>query len=186
MRIIAGEFKGRRLKAPRWDGLRPTSDKLRETLFNVLAPRIAGARVLDVFAGTGAVGLEALSRGASHAVFVESDRRAAALIAANAALCGAAERCAIIRGAADHVLRNPIDGDPFDVIVLDPPYEHEPLAAVIDAAARHLAAGGLLVLEHATRRRLPAVPSARPSRTLRSGDSALTMFERDTVSETRD
>jgi 16S rRNA (guanine966-N2)-methyltransferase len=181
MRIIAGEFKGRRLKAPKWDGLRPTSDKLRETLFNVLAPRIAGARVLDVFAGTGAVGLEALSRGAVRAVFIESDRRAAALIHENVTLCGVSDRCAIIRGAAERVLQYAIDGDPFDVVVLDPPYEHELLDAAIDAAAQHLATDGRLVVEHASRRALPAVASARPVRTLRSGDSALTIFERHTT-----
>jgi 16S rRNA (guanine966-N2)-methyltransferase len=183
MRIIAGEFKGRRLKAPGWNGLRPTSDKLRETLFNVLAPRIPGARVLDVFAGTGAIGLEALSRGAARVVFVESDRRAVALIHENVALCGVSERCAIIRGAAEHVLLNAFDGNPFDVVVLDPPYAHEPLLPAIDAAARHLAPDGLLVLEHAARRPLPAVTSARPVRSLRSGDSALTMFERHTITE---
>ena len=72
MRIIAGELKGRRLKTPKWDGLRPTSDKLRETLFNVVAPRVAGARVLDHYAGTGAIGIEALSRGAAHVTFVDS------------------------------------------------------------------------------------------------------------------
>src|SRR5829696_2133749 len=88
VRVIAGRFKGRRLKAPTWDGLRPTSDKLRETLFNILAPRIEGARVLDGFAGTGAVGIEALSRGAAHVTFVEQDRRAAGLIQANLAACG--------------------------------------------------------------------------------------------------
>ena len=88
MRIIAGAFKGRRLKTPTWDGLRPTSDKLRETLFNILQHRIAGARVLDAFAGTGAVALEALSRGAVAATCLDSDRRAAGLIAENAALCG--------------------------------------------------------------------------------------------------
>ena len=71
VRVIAGDFKGRRLKAPIWEGLRPTSDKLRETLFNILAPRIDGARVLDGFAGTGAMGIEALSRGAAHVTFVE-------------------------------------------------------------------------------------------------------------------
>ena len=74
MRVDAdhrGTLKGRRLKAPTWDGLRPTSDRLRETLFNILAPRIAGARVLDGYAGTGAVGIEALSRGAAHVTFVE-------------------------------------------------------------------------------------------------------------------
>src|SRR5436305_976008 len=78
MRVIAGTFKGRRLKAPSWEGLRPTSDTLRETLFNILAPRIDGARVLDGYAGTGAIGIEALSRGASHVAFVERDRRAQA------------------------------------------------------------------------------------------------------------
>ena len=72
MRIIAGAHKGRTLKTPTWDGLRPTSDRLRETLFNILAPRIEGARVLDVFAGTGAVALEALSRGAAQAVCIET------------------------------------------------------------------------------------------------------------------
>ena len=89
MRIIAGTLKGRRLEAPDWDGLRPTSDKLRETLFNILAPRIDGARVLDGYAGTGAVGIEALSRGAAHVTFVEHDPRAiAAASKANLARCG--------------------------------------------------------------------------------------------------
>ena len=177
MRIIAGEFKGRRLKAPKWEGLRPTSDKLRETLFNVLASRIGGATVLDVFAGSGAVGLEALSRGAAHAVFIESDRRAAELIDANAALCGVENRCVIIRDRAERALHRHPD-EVFDVIVLDPPYEFEPLADVLDAAVRRLAPGGVLILEHAYRRAVPDVPGARHARTIRSGDSALTMFER--------
>src|SRR5437879_10899565 len=90
MRIIAGTFKGRRLNAPTWPGLRPTSDKLRETIFNILAPRIAGARVLDGFAGTGALGIEALSRGAASVTFVERDRRAQELITDNLAHCGIA------------------------------------------------------------------------------------------------
>src|SRR5229473_2384951 len=85
MRVIAGSLKGRRLKAPGWDGLRPTSDKLRETLFNVIGARVQGARVLDGYAGTGAIGIEALSRGAAHVTFVERDRRAVKLIEANLA-----------------------------------------------------------------------------------------------------
>ena len=80
MRIIAGSLKGRRLKVPDWDGVRPTSDKLRETLFNVLGPGVQGARVLDGYAGTGAVGIEALSRGAAHVTFVDADRRATGLV----------------------------------------------------------------------------------------------------------
>src|ERR1700709_133107 len=104
MRVIAGTLKGRRLKAPGWDGLRPTSDKLRETLFNVLAPRIAGARVLDGFAGTGALGIEALSRGAAHVVFIEVDRRAQALIADNLARCGIVEGYTIVRASVSRGL----------------------------------------------------------------------------------
>src|SRR4249920_3258740 len=97
MRIIAGTLKGRRLAAPTWDGLRPTSDKLRETLFNVLGPRLVGARVLDLFAGTGAIGLEAVSRGAVAAVLVDDDRRACDLILSNVRHCGVEQACAIIR-----------------------------------------------------------------------------------------
>src|ERR671920_2433132 len=97
MRIIAGTLKGRRIDTPKWEGLRPTSDKLRETLFNVLAPRIAGAAFLDGYAGTGAVGIEALSRGAAHVTFVEQDRRAQELIAANLERCRIENRYAIIR-----------------------------------------------------------------------------------------
>src|SRR2546430_17009247 len=88
MRVIAGSLKGRRLEAPRWEGLRPTSDKLRETLFNILAARIVGARVLYGYAGTGAVGIEALSRVPAHATFLEQDRPAQAATARNLATCG--------------------------------------------------------------------------------------------------
>lgn len=177
MRIIAGECKGRRLKAPAWSGLRPTSDKLRETLFNIVAARVAGAHVLDLFAGTGAMGLESLSRGAETATFVEQDRRAVALIEQNAALCGSRDRCAIIRDTAVRALQKPIAGDPFDLVIMDPPYDFEPLAAVLAGAGPHLSPGGLLVLEHARRRALPDVAGLRLVRTVLSGDSALTFFE---------
>ena len=176
MRVIAGEWRGRRLKAPTWPGLRPTSDKLRETLFNVVAARVPGARVLDVFAGTGAVGIESLSRGAVTAVFVEENRRAAALIAENVELCGARDRCVIIRDTAERALSRHIPGTPFDLIVLDPPYDFEPLDAVLNAAARHVAPGGLAILEHAARRLLPETIEMTATRTIRSGDSALTLF----------
>ena len=110
IRIIAGALKGRRLASPDWPGLRPTSDKLRETLFNVLGPAVVGARVLDGYSGTGAVGIEALSRGASHVTFVDSDRRATELVQSNLLHCGIKEGYAIIRvdfaGAAAR-----LDGD---------------------------------------------------------------------------
>ncbi|MEZ5288522.1 MAG: 16S rRNA (guanine(966)-N(2))-methyltransferase RsmD [Vicinamibacterales bacterium] len=120
MRIIAGAHKGRTLKTPNWEGLRPTSDRLRETLFNILAPRIAGARVLDAFAGTGAVALEALSRGAAAAVCVERDRRAAALLEENRARVGEESGCMILRDDARRALAAPVPGGPFDIVFLDP------------------------------------------------------------------
>ncbi|HWP99918.1 MAG TPA: RsmD family RNA methyltransferase, partial [Vicinamibacterales bacterium] len=98
MRVIAGTLKGRRLAPPRWPGLRPTSDRLRETLFNVIGARVAGARVVDAYAGTGALGLEALSRGAAQVVFVERDPRAVRLVRENLARCGVEGGYAIIRG----------------------------------------------------------------------------------------
>jgi len=180
MRVIAGMLKGRRLKTPTWDGLRPTSDKLRETLFNVLAPRIAGARVLDGYAGTGAVGIEALSRGAAQVTFVERDRRAHDLIVENLAHCGIESGCAIIRGSLDRAVeRARAAGSlgPFDIVLLDPPYGDAP-ADVVRAASALVAPGGVLVLEHAARSRAPdRVGSLVRTRELTSGDSRLTLYE---------
>jgi 16S rRNA (guanine966-N2)-methyltransferase len=96
MRVIAGQFKGRRLAGPEGPGIRPTSDSLRETLFNILGESIAGAQVLDAFAGTGALGLEAISRGAARVTFVERDRRAIRLLQENIRRCGAENACAIV------------------------------------------------------------------------------------------
>jgi 16S rRNA (guanine966-N2)-methyltransferase len=182
MRVIAGALKGRQLKAPTWEGLRPTSDKLRETLFNVLAGRVAGARVLDGYAGTGAVGIEAISRGAAHVTFVEQDRRALALVEENLARCGVRNGYAIIRAPVARALET-LQADPafvpFDIVLLDPPYDQPPARALTEAGSRDrlLAPGGILVLEHA--RREPSPESAgRLARTrlLTSGDSALSFY----------
>ena len=174
MRIIAGQFKGRRLKPPSWDGLRPTSDKLRETLFNILGPRVAGARVLDGYAGTGAIGIEALSRGAAHVTFVERDRRAAALIEANLAACGVREGYTIQHGDVAAVLARLPDDARFDVAVLDPPYDAPGVREALGAAADRLADAGVLVLERATRRDPDLPPGLTRTRDVKSGDSTLT------------
>jgi len=178
MRIIAGHFKGRRLKTLKGMALRPTSDKLRETLFNVLAPRIEGARVLDGFAGTGAIGLEALSRGAAHVTFVERNLGAATLIEENAAMCTVAGRYTIARG--DFVTLVPHLGrdGAFDLVLLDPPYDIANVRDVLDAAGRVLAEGGLVVLERAARHEPEVPPTLQRVRDLRSGDSALSVFTR--------
>jgi 16S rRNA (guanine966-N2)-methyltransferase len=181
VRVIAGRLKGRRLKTPSWGGLRPTSDKARETLFNVLAPRVPGARVFDGFAGTGAVGIEAISRGAAHVTFADRDRRAAALVAANLALCGVQEGYTIECGDAVTVLRRPSAAALFDLILLDPPYELEPEAvtAVVHAAAGRVAADGLVVLERPTRRAFEVPAGLRYVRDVVSGDTTLTLMRRE-------
>jgi 16S rRNA (guanine(966)-N(2))-methyltransferase RsmD len=173
LRVIAGALKGRRLLGPSWDGLRPTSDRLRETLFNVLAPHIAGARVLDGFAGTGAVGIEALSRGASHVTFAERDPRAVRLIEDNLARCAVQDRYTVL---GVDVAAGRLAGE-FDIVFLDPPYMVDPRDAVA-AVADLVSAEGQLVIEHARRAALPESvgPLAR-TRTLLSGDSALTVYE---------
>ena len=172
MRVIAGELKGRRLKTPKWEGLRPTSDKLRETLFNVVARRVAGARVLDHYAGTGAIGIEALSRGASHVTFVDTDRRAQTLIGENLRLCGVRDCYVIIRTPQS------LPAASIDLAVLDPPYDEPDLTASIAAAEPLIAPGGLLVLEHARRRQAPEqVGRLRKTRDVISGDSALAFYE---------
>ncbi len=177
MRVIAGEWRGRALKAPTWEGLRPTSDRLRETLFNVLARRIEGARVLDGYAGTGALGIEALSRGAAHVTFVERDARAARLIVANLdALAARRERYAIIRaGFADAA--GTLSRGGFDLVLLDPPYADTSVAEALDGAARLATSGTIVVVEHAVRHPAPhAHGRLRLQRTLKAGDSALSFF----------
>lgn len=180
MRVIAGTLKGRRLKTPTWDGLRPTSDRLRETLFNVLAPRISGARVLDGYAGTGAIGIEALSRGAAHVTFIEQDRRATQLIEHNLAHCGLSEGYAIIRAPVQRGIQS-LSGDsavaPFNLVLLDPPYD-EPAEQAMRAMETVVAPGSLVVLEHARRTPVPVrVGACVLRRDLISGDSALAFYE---------
>jgi 16S rRNA (guanine966-N2)-methyltransferase len=144
-------------------------------LFNILAPRIEGARVFDGFAGTGAVGLEALSRGAAHVTFVDNDPRAIALIRGNLAACGVEADYNIQRGSVDAALR--ASGAPFDLILLDPPYDLHPVSPTLEAAAARLAAEGLLVLERATRREPDVPPALTRVRDVKSGDSTLTLME---------
>ena len=184
MRVIAGSLKGRRLKTPTWEGLRPTSEKLRETLFNILASRVVDARVLDAFAGTGALGLEALSRGARAATFVDDDRRALALIRANVQHCGVENRCVIIPTKAARALDAwPMgaSSERFDIVFLDPPYApagRGSIDAILRTAGLVLARRGVVVLEHARRTAVPVTAGGLTrTRRVESGDSALTFYE---------
>lgn len=148
MRIIAGEWRGRTIEAPPGVATRPTADRVRETLFSMLASRLGSfgdLRVADLFAGSGALGLEALSRGAASATFVESDREAAASIRRNAEKLGAADRVRVIGGSALSLPRS----DPFDLIFADPPYAAGSGSSVVRSVvnAGWLARGGWLSVE---------------------------------------
>lgn len=154
LRIIGGEWRGRKLRFADGEGLRPTTDRVRETLFNWLAPRIHGARCLDLFAGSGALGLEALSRGAGEVVFVDNNPTAIAALKENLALLKA-NNASVIRCDALAYLR---DGSrPFDVVFLDPPFRRDLLQPVLNLLAEGgwLATGARLYLELESEQPLP-------------------------------
>lgn len=177
MRVIAGRFRGRRLGSVRARGLRPTSDRVREAIFDILGETTGGARVLDLYAGTGALALEALSRGSDGATCVERNPAALAVLTRNIAELGVEERVIVVCAAAlDYCRRVVQDEAEFDMVFCDPPYATE-LTPVRD---RVVAAGWwttVCVVEHAAKRRLPE-PWPLPGDTRRYGDTAVTFFWR--------
>lgn len=187
MRVIAGTFRSRLLKSLKGLDLRPTSDRLRETLFNVLGADVAGARFLDLFAGTGAIGIEAVSRGASQVVFVENHLAAASLIRRNLESLGIQSGATILgvdalRGLALLAARKEVPKPVFDYIFLDPPYaaadDYSRVLKFI-AASDVLASGGIVIAEH--RRNFDLADSfgaLRRFRILRQGDAALSFYRR--------
>lgn len=158
MRIIAGTHGGQLLESPDDDEVRPTYDRVKEAWFSSLAPRLRGARVLDAFAGTGALGLEAASRGAGEVVCVERDATAAALVERNIASTGL--DVSLVLGSVPSVLSGALAGREFDVVLLDPPYAlvGDELAAVLAAVAGAVAAGGEVWLEASRRAPEPMWP----------------------------
>lgn len=158
LRIVAGMWRSRLLDVADVPGLRPTAARIRETLFNWLGPRITGARCLDLFAGTGALGLEALSRGAAQAVFVENSREAADMLRKSIGALGAGG--AILREADAMTFLETSNHGPFDIVFLDPPYADARLEAVCRSLATSglLAPGALVYLEDDRARGEPALP----------------------------
>lgn len=178
MRVIAGKFKGRNLKSPPSLHVRPTSDRLRETLFNVIAARVPDARFLDLCAGSGAVGIEALSRGAAHATFVDRSRRSCQLIEANLELCQVPEgqRDIYCSEVSDFLKQG--DGETWDVVFFDPPYNTDYLWILeIIGSSRLLNDDGLLIAEHHHKTDFPeTIGNLRRTRVLKQGDSSLSFF----------
>jgi 16S rRNA (guanine966-N2)-methyltransferase len=182
MRVIAGTFRSRTLQAPAGAATRPTSDRLRETLFNVVAPRIAGARFLDLYAGSGAVGIEALSRGAGEVCFVERAAPALKVLRANLERLGIARGVRIVSGSVAGFLRDGGTDQQFDLVFLDPPYDAErEYAAVLHAlggvAAAVLSSEALVVAEHRRKDQLgDGYGALGRTRLLQQGDAALSFY----------
>lgn len=179
MRVIAGEVGRRRIRVPRGRGTRPTADRVREALFSTVAPWLDGARVLDLYAGSGALGIEALSRGAASVVFVESDLAAARVIRDNLAALGLSDRARIIRADALRAIASLARaGIRFTLILLDPPY-NAPLEPALSRLARGrlLEDGGLVVIQHFSKTVVPPQQAWSLWKTRRYGETTLTLLK---------
>ena len=162
MRVIAGKYKGRALFSPKDQAIRPTTDRIKENVFNLLQGRIAGAAFLDLFGGTGAMSVEALSRGAARTVTVDASRESVALIKKNFQKVGVGREAQILETSYDIALKR-LGGDSFDIIYVDPPYlagyYEDILAKILEFGA--LKEGGLLIAEHATENPFPEAEGYR-------------------------
>lgn len=179
LRIVAGELRGRRIRVPPRGGVRPTADRVREALFSILGDGILGANVLDLFSGSGALGLEALSRGASNVVFVDSHPGCCATIRENAATLGVADRCRVVEARALQAVEGAAAGR-YSLVLADPPYDSPDRAGLGRAVEPILTEDGQLVVERSAR----AEPTRGwgglgLARTVVYGDTALDMFRRD-------
>ncbi|MFH1811708.1 MAG: 16S rRNA (guanine(966)-N(2))-methyltransferase RsmD [Pseudomonadota bacterium] len=176
LRVVGGSWRGRRLRTP-VAGVRPTADRVREAIFNILGQHLDDERVLDLYAGSGALGIEALSRGARQAVFVEQSPRVAEVIRANLDSLGATDRAQVLVMDARSFISRPEDGL-YDTVLADPPYRDLPEAAFWNTVLlQRVAPGGRLVIEHAARDQVE-LGAADEVRVRRYGDTAVTLGRR--------
>lgn len=178
MRIVAGTFGGRQILSPGDRSIRPTTDRVREAIFSVIAARVPGGRVLDLFAGTGALGLEALSRGAAEAVFVDGSPAAIRLIRSNIERCNTGDRARVLSAPAARALRRLAEaGDCFDLIFLDPPYGKGLIPETLKGLEAVAAPECLVVAEHDSKEDPPerVGPWGRTQRR-KYGDTAVSLF----------
>lgn len=176
LRIAGGTARGVPLAVPRGARLRPTSGQVREAIFNILAGRVEGTRVLDLYAGTGALGIEALSRGASEATFIEAAPRLVEAILQTLSRAGLGAGAKVLRGRLPSALQA-VTG-PFDIVFLDPPYEDRDAPDLLLAIAPLLAPGGVVVFEHGSRYNPPERPNGLQLRERRAyGDTGVALYE---------
>ncbi|MDH4100211.1 MAG: 16S rRNA (guanine(966)-N(2))-methyltransferase RsmD [Nitrospirota bacterium] len=186
MRISGGSAKGRSLAKPKGDHVRPTSAKVREAVFNIIRPHLEGAKFLDLCAGTGAMGMEALSQGVAHAAFVDSDSRSARLIKDNLARLELETSARIVTVGALDFVKN-FRGEPFDIVYFDPPYAMEELEQIIMLIGEKgvLKSGGALLVEHASKRPLAdEMGRLGLKKSYRYGDTSLSYYIRIEEGET--
>jgi 16S rRNA (guanine966-N2)-methyltransferase len=176
MRVIAGSARGLRLAAPKDPRTRPISDKVKESLFGAIGERVLGARVLDLYAGSGAIGIEALSRGAGSATFVERARSAVSVIRDNLANTGLGDSAEVHARSVEAFLAG-TDAAAWDIVVLDPPYAERTLDLPLERLRPHLAPGALVVVKHFWRTPMPAGAGLAVIRSRRFGETALTFLE---------
>lgn len=181
MRVIAGERKGLRLVAPRGRGVRPTTDRVKQVLFDVLRDKVEGQRVLDLYAGSGALGIEALSRGADAATFVERSSAAWAALRRNLEAARYQDRAAVVTGPVEAFLRRQDEGTRFGVVLADPPYGEEASRLLCELDRfRGLRPGGIVVIEHSRRQELDvALKHLRRWDQRVLGDTAVSFFRRE-------
>lgn len=182
MRIIAGKYRGRVIKSPTDSRTRPTSDRLRETLFNILAPRIEDSRFLDLCSGSGAIGIEAVSRGASFVTFVDKSRKACALIEENLDLLEVPEEETEIQALTAENFLGREHAEGWDIVFYDPPYNNEYALVLFEFGtpeSKLLNDDGILIAEHHSKNDLPdAIRVIRRWRTLKQGETCLSFYER--------
>jgi 16S rRNA (guanine966-N2)-methyltransferase len=180
MRVISGLYKGRRLHGPRGLDLRPTGDRLKETVFNILGPGLQGSVFVDAFSGTGSIGIEALSRGAREVVFIESSKEGIFLIRRNLELCGIAAGFRLLSQDIFTVLRSlGREGFSADTVYLDPPYDWQPYQDLIETlvAVSIVGLSSRMILEHHRKASVPEEGAGyRLTRRVRQGDSCLSFY----------
>lgn len=189
MRVIAGRLRGSVIRAPAVGIVRPTYDRVRESVFSIIDPFLDEAAVLDLFAGSGSLGIESLSRGSNRVTFVEVDGNVLGVVRENVERLGLVEQCRLIRGDALAVLKRAVPGGPFDIAFVDPPYSSGLAVGALEllGAADSLADEAIVVVEHASVDTMPeAVGRLELIRSRRYGSTAVDFYETRAMSAGRE
>ena len=189
MRVIAGRLRGSAIRAPAVGAVRPTYDRVRESMFSIIEPFLGEAAVLDLFAGSGSLGIESLSRGSNRATFVEIDKGVLGVVRENVERLGLVEQCRLIKGDALAVLRRAVPGGPFDIAFVDPPYSSGLAVGALEllAAAGALADEAIVVVEHASVDTMPeAVGRLDLIRSRKYGSTTVDFYETRAMSAGRE